>query len=360
MIKTRINKKILLLFLAGIFLLGCNTTTSNNSNNKDVTFTGTDGITAEFAANAPAKTVFENSYFPILIRIRNQGAYSIPKDPADMQGLITIGREKDYVPILEIKEESRLAKSSGPSDNEMTFFIDGRSQINPNGDEWVASLKAKTSKLDAQSERRISTITANLCYPYKTVLSTTVCIDPDIEGIRPGKKVCKVAAQPFANGQGAPLAITKVESSMLPDTDNNVIKPQFIIYIENKGRGNPVNLAGFRNACRNDFDVNDPINNRWNVATLSAFTADNTGKVQLVCCPNRLGYCPDNDKDPVNIDNFAGFIRLKDNKDFVRCTFRNGIPKGFDAYTSPLSVEIDYGYVQTISTNFIIQKPLKY
>src|SRR3989344_324379 len=147
MIKTRINKKILLLFLAGIFLLGCNTPTGNN-NNQAVTFTGTDGITAEFAANAPAKTVFENSYFPILIRIRNLGAYSIPKDPADTQGLITIGREKDYVPILEIEENSRLAKNSGPGDNEMTFFVDGKSQINPNGDELVASLKAKTSNLD--------------------------------------------------------------------------------------------------------------------------------------------------------------------------------------------------------------------
>ena len=359
MIKTIINKKILLLFLSGIFLIGCNATTSNNSN-QAVTFTGTDGITAEFAANAPAKTVFENSYFPILIRIRNLGAYSILKEPSDMQGMITIGREKDYVPVLEIEENSRLAKSGVSSDNEMAFFVDGKSQINPNGDELVASLKAKTSKLDAQSERRISTITANLCYPYKTTLSATVCIDPDIEGLRPGKKVCKVVDQSFANGQGAPLAITKVESSMLPDIDNSVIKPQFIIYIENRGRGNPVNLEGFRNACGNNFDINNPINNRWNVATLSAFTSDSTGKVQLVCCPNRLGYCPDNDKDPVNIDNFAGFIRLKDNKDFVRCTFKNGIPKNFDAYTSPLSIEVDYGYIQTISTNFIIQKSLKY
>ena len=343
-----------------MFLIGCNAATGNNNKNQAVTFTGTDGITAEFAASAPAKTVFENSYFPILIRMRNMGAYSIPKDPANTQGLITIGREKDYVPILEIEENSRLAKNSGPGDNEMTFFVDGKSQINPNGDELVASLKAKTSNLDAQSERRISTITANLCYPYKTALSTTVCIDPDIEGLRPGKKVCKVAAQPFANGQGAPLAIVKIESSMLPDVDNNVIKPQFIIYVENRGHGNPVNLAGFRNACRNDFDINDPINNRWNVASLRAFTADGTGKVQLICCPNKLGYCPDNDKDPVNVDNFAGFIRLKDNKDFIRCTFKNGIPKTFDAYTSPLQIEIDYGYVQTISTNFIIQKPLKY
>lgn len=359
MIKTRINKKILLLFLASIFLIGCSATTSNNSN-QAVTFTGTDGITAEFAANAPAKTVFENSYFPILIRIRNLGAYSIPKDPADMQGLITIGREKDYVPILEIEENGRLAKGSGPNDNEMIFFVDGRSQINPNGDELVASLKAKTSKLDPQSERRISTITANLCYPYKTILSTTVCIDPDIEGLRPGKKVCKVADQPFASGQGAPLAITKIESSMLPDTDNNVIKPQFLIYIENRGRGNPVNLAGFRNACRNDFDINNPINNRWNVASLRAFTSSENGVEQLVCCPNVNSECPDKESDLNDPNKITGFIRLKDNKDFVRCTFKNGIPKGFDAYTSPLSIEVGYGYIQTISTNFIIQKPLKY
>ena len=292
---------------------------------------------------------------------RNAGAYSIPQSPAESQGVISIGREKDYVPALSIEENSRLAKSKEQNkDNEMYFFVDGKSQINQQGDELIASLIATTGKLDTQSEHRVSTITANLCYPYKTMLSTTVCIDPDVAGLRPGKKVCAVADLPFANGQGAPIAITKIESLMVPEIDSEVIKPQFLIYVQNVGGGNPVNLAGFRKACGNDFDKNDRINNRWNVAALRAFTSSQNGVQQLVCCPNINSECPDNEADLSNPDKITGFIRLQDKKDFVRCTFRNGIPKGFDAYTSPLKIEIDYGYVQTISANFIIQKPLKY
>lgn len=355
-----INKKTLL-FLACIFLIGCNASTTSNTN-QAVTFTGTDGLVSEFSTNAPAKTVFEKSNFPILIKIRNAGAYSIPSDPADRRALISIGREKDYVPKISIEDNSRVAKNSGPSDNELIFFVDGRSQINPNGDELIASLTAQTSNLDSQSERRISTLTASICYPYKTTLSTTICIDPDIEGLRPGKKACKVSDQPFNSGQGAPIAITKIETQMLPELDRQSIKPQFLIYVENKGNGNPVNIIGFREACGKDFDTNTPIQNRWNVASLKAFTPNPNGNgvLQLICCPNQLGYCPDKQGDITDVNQLAGFIRLRDNKDFVRCTFQNGIPKNYDAYTSPLSIEIDYGYMQTISANFIIQKPLKY
>ena len=346
-----------MLIIASI-LIGCGTTTKTNS--ADI-ITGTEGITAVFSTNAPPAKVFENNNFPVLIKIKNVGAYSIPQNPAESQGVISIGREKDYVPVLSIEENSRLTKSNQQDkDNEMYFFVDGKSQINPQGDELIASLTATTGKLDTQSEHRVSAITANLCYPYKTMLSTTVCIDPDVAGLRPGKKVCSVADIPFANGQGAPIAITKIESLMVPEIDQEVIKPQFLIYVENKGSGNPINLAGFRQACGNDFDKNDPINNRWNVATLKAFTSSENGVQQLVCCPNIYSECPDNEADLNNPDKITGFIRLRDKKDFVRCTFRNGIPKGFDAYTSPLKIEIDYGYMQTISTNFVIQKPLKY
>ena len=351
-----------MLIIASI-LIGCGTATKTNS--ADSSITGTEGITAVFSKNAPPAKVFENNNFPVLIKIRNAGAYSIPQIPAESQGVISIGREKDYVPVLSIEENGRLTKSKEQNkDNEMYFFVDGRSQINPQGDELIASLIATTGKLDTQSERRISTITANLCYPYKTMLSTTVCIDPDVAGLRPGKKVCSVsvAGIPFASGQGAPIAITKIESLMVPEIDKEVIKPQFLIYVENKGSGNPVNLDGFRQACGNDFDKTDPINNRWNVATLKAFTPDKNGNgvEPLVCCPNKYSECPENEADLNDLDKITGFIRLQDKKDFVRCTFKNGIPKGFDAYTSPLQIEIDYGYVQTISANFVIQKPLKY
>lgn len=351
-------KKFIFLILIGIiFLIGCNNATSKTKVSDVDVYVGTEGLTAEFSKSVPPPRVFEDSNFPILLRIRNKGAYSIKEK---LGGLISIGVEKDYISKLFVEENNQF---SGDEENELFFYLDGKTKINPKGDEIVATINAKTGKLDPQSETRTSTITATLCYPYKTTLSTTVCIDPDVSGIRPGKKVCTVKELSFNKGQGAPIAVIKIEPQMIPEADKDIIKPQFLIFIENKGKGTPVNVNGYNNICReSDFSKK----NTWNVAFLRAFTSGKetenqvSGKEsgeQLVCCPNINGQCPEKETDPNKI---AGFMRFKDKKDFVRCTFKDGIPRNSDAFTSPLRIEIDYGYVQTIATTVIIQKPLKY
>ena len=177
-------------------------------------------------------------------------------------------------------------------------------------------------------------------------MSTTVCIDPDVGEIRPGKKVCKVKELSFS-GQGAPIAVTKIEPQMIPEGDKS-IKPQFLIFIENKGKGNPVNIQGFHNACRQPSLSANELKYMWNVAFLTAYGRD--GRIKLDCSPNMEN----------SADKETGFIRFRDKKDFVRCTFKEGVSRASDAFLSPLRIEIDYGYVQTVSTNFAIQKPLRY
>lgn len=324
-------------------------------------YVGTAGLTAEFAKTAPPPKVFEQSSFPILLRIRNIGAYSVGADQQTF-GVLSIGRERDYIPQLLVERNNRVLP--GTTDNEAFFSVDGKTQLNPQGDELIISVNAKTGRLDPQSENKQSTLTATLCYPYKTILSTTICIDPDVAGIRPGKKACSVKELAFSGGQGAPIAIVKIEPQMIPEVGPNpssptdVIKPQFLIFVENKGRGTSVDSQFYSESCsRKDAAISYP----WNVAYIRAYTTSETkeGKDkfenQLICCPNKEGKCPETTSGDT-----AGFLRFKDKKDYIRCTFKNGIKRTDDAYTSPLRIEIDYGYVQTITTNFFIQKPLKY
>jgi len=359
-----IRKQLSLFFSLFVFiLLGCTATTTKHQD-VDI-YVGTRGLTAEFSKTAPPPRVFEDSNFPILLRIRNIGAYSIASDKqpsSDKQtlGVINIGREKDYIPKLSFEKNSRA--SEGEGDNEIFFSLDGKSQLNQNGDEIAVALNAKTGKLEPQSESKQSTITATLCYPYKTILSTTVCIDPDVSGISPEKKVCTVKELNFNSGQGAPIAVVKIEPQMIPEGDS--IKPQFLIFVEDKGNGNSVDIKNYHNVCSDsDFkNAEDPnrkkeIKNIWKVAFLRAFRSGEEGKNQLICCPNIEGKCPTDLSDK---DKITGFIRFTDKKGFVRCTFKDGLSKNYNAFTSPLKIEIEYGYVQTISTNFIIQKPLKY
>lgn len=365
------GKKIIFAMLLCLFLLaaGCNNTLGigkSSSTPKEINiYVGTSGLTAEFVKGAPPPKVFEKSNFPILIKIRNTGAAHIGSFANEMaslpqKGILAIGREKDYIPVYNVEQQP--GRIEGNEQSGIKFSIDGKTQINPRGDAMIAAINAKTDKLDPQSENKQSTITATLCYPYKTILSTTVCIDPDIAGMVPGKKVCTIKETAFSGGQGAPIAVTKIEPQMIPEEDKNIVKPQFLIFVENKGKGNPVNFAGYESACSKEDTTGK---DTWNVATLRAYTSgkDTVGGkgAQLICCPNRDGECPEAETSQEKI---TGFIRFRDKKDFVRCTFKDSeamkIKKEDGAFTSPLRIEIDYGYVQSISTNFLIQKPLKY
>ena len=97
--------------------------------------------------------------------------------------------------------------------------------------------------------------------------------------------------------------------------------------------------------------------NIWNVGSVKAFASGKNGEVQLQCCPNKNGECPEKE---VAQNELEGFLRFRDNKDFIRCTFTQPVPRNLDAYTSPLRIEVDYGYIQTVTANFLLQKPLRH
>ena len=348
-----LRQKIFLLYISLlVIILGCTPSPSSTKTKEVDVFVGTDGLLVEFAKTAPPPKVFEDSNFPILLRIRNKGAYSI-KDSS--KAALSLGVEKDYIKDLKVEEQGRV--SSTRFNNLAYFSVDGKTAINQQGDEVIASLSAKTNKLDPQSELKESTITAALCYPYKTMLSTTVCIDTDVAGINPGKKVCSAKEFVFNNGQGAPIAVTKIEPQMIPvenmrnaQPDDSEIKPQFLIFVENKGKGNPVNIVGYDGACyKSDYNKDS-----WNVATIKVYKAgkEEDPESQLICTPSLK------DSQGV-IYETTGLIRFRDNKDFVRCTFNKGIPKSSEAFLSPLKVVIDYGYVQSIAANFFIERSSK-
>jgi|SRR3989338_4812934 len=334
-------KKIILLLLLLATLTACSLVpSSSNTRPKEIDiYAGTSGLRPEFSKNAPPQTVFESSGFPILIKISNLGAYSIP----EKSGLLSIAREKDYVPEIYLQENPTSAIN-----DPIHFEVMGKTQSNPDGDEILISLNAKTGNLDPQSESKSSTLTATLCYPYKTILSATTCIDTDIANIRPVKKVCTPSEMIFGRGQGAPITVAKIEPQMIPEGDK--VKPQFLIYLENRGTGIPVYMNDYQKICLNE-DV--PIKNALNVASLKAYSSNANGEDQLECSPSLAS-------QKIGTDESTGYIKFRDKKDLIRCTFKEGISRDLDAYTSPLRIEIDYGYVQTISTSLIIQRPSSY
>ncbi|MBW2976696.1 hypothetical protein KY347_04580 [Candidatus Woesearchaeota archaeon] len=326
------NKKIIFGFIAiGLFFIaGCNVNVGGGNNPKtdaDVK-KGTGGLTMEFVKNAPPISVFEYTVFPIALNLKNAGAFDIGDEieGTSKKGKLVLGLEKNYMDVAELGE--------GKQD----FEINGKSIYNLNGDEELITINAKAKSIGAQSETRSVNILATACYPYKTFFGSSVCIDPDVYGMRRGAKACSIADLGFDKGQGAPVAITRIESRMLMEADKNVIKPNFVIYIENRGNGEVISLNKIDDACSQEpLSYED-----FNTLIIKASLAGNKLKCNIVDGAQQTT------------------IKLRGKKDRVMCTLDDGVDMNLDAYTAPLDIELSYGYTTTISKNIIIERLLTY
>ena len=289
--------------------------------------TGAEGLKTEFVKNAPPENVFAEIGFPISLKLKNAGAFDIPEDdkgtPQIEGGIVVFGFEKAYMDIPEGK---------------VLFGVKGKSIYAPLGDEEFITVNAYAGQISGQSEKYPTTIFATACYPYETIFGASVCIDTDIIGESKGK-VCTAKDLTFINGQGAPVAVTKVETRMLPQDDGK-IKPHFLIYVKNAGNGEVIEPSKINNACTSSaLDYTD-----FNTLIVNAALSG----VPLRCSED-AGAAPG-----------PATIRLREKEDMIRCTYdeKGGIDAGLDAYIAPLKVELDYGYTFTISKNIIIEKIL--
>jgi hypothetical protein len=350
-----INKNLLLVIgiLSLIVIAGCSGQKKQERPITDVDVRkGLDGLVMEFLPNAPPDIVFAENNFPIAVSLRNKGAYDIDsleveyfeekviddpileeeitikdKETKIIGGNLVFGLETNFVDVKTQEDEV----TQGQGDEVQEIKLLGKSVINPAGDEKVIDINVQAKKIGEQSETQPSTILATACYPYKTVLGTSVCIDPDVIGVPNDIKPCTVADVDFREGQGAPVAITKIETRMLQQDDTSVV-PHFILHIENLGNGEVLALHKTNDACSGGALEYKDFNSLKVTAILSGET--------LTCIPEQDGY-----------------IRLKDKKDTIRCVLeKEGGITSTDAYTSPLKVELDYGYTFTISKNIIIEK----
>lgn len=337
------KKEIKKLAIGLMAVLMAITACQGNTTSQEQIYSGFEGLRIEFLRNTPPPRVFEESQFPVVLRVRNLGSYSIVKGTEkekEKYALLSLGVEKDYNSFVGLEESERVKKT--PIESQAKFNLEGRSITNQRGDEEIVPFTLKTKKIDPQSERRTSTLLATLCYPYKTKVTATVCIDTDVAGIKQKPKACSASDVILNGGQGAPVAITKIETRMVPSDDK--IKPQFIISVENRGRGEVIRDDSIDMMCSRDIDVPDIRNQAYNTISFRAYLSGIDEKNLLDCEPKL------DEKDTLP------YVKLFKKKDFVRCTVKDGISKDIDAYSAPLNIEMDYGYTDTISANYYIEK----
>ena len=336
-------KKTSLLIIAIFLLAGCKgfTTEKHPITNVDI-YKGTDALKMDFLKNAPPKEVFEDTLFKAAIELRNNGAFDIKS------GYLTLTLEDDYVSIDEWPVKKPLVAIEGCV--RMIFELEGKSLINTEGDYDITeiTLKAKKMEKDELSETHATSILATACYAYQPKATETVCIDTDIHKLRGMEKACAIDEKGKSlASQGAPVAITKIETEMLPKDDNS-ISPHFIIQIKNKGNGVVIGYDKVREACSYGPIQDDDFNRVEVKVYLSKKDKEGEEGKQLDCDPELEG---------IN----AGKARLKDNKeDSIRSVLDEGIDKNLGTYSTPLYIELNYGYTSTISEEVTIKKILSY
>ncbi|MBW2979952.1 hypothetical protein KY360_00865 [Candidatus Woesearchaeota archaeon] len=310
------KKSIIAILVVAFVIVGCRGGTGGEGRivSRDI-YKGTNGLVMEFLPMP--EDVFEKSPFRMEVKLKNEGAYDIT------QGYLTLGLEKDFIGLSEwaIREPIIGVVSS----EQVEFNLEGKSIMNPKGSQGMVAVILASKEIEVMREKHTSTILFTGCYAYKTKLSEGVCIDTDILGTRTVEKACKVEDKTL-EGQGAPIAITKVEVDMLPH--ENKVKPQFLIYIENKKKGEVVKTDVVREACSGEpIDFKD-----FNVVKVSAKLFDKP----LTCTPSTA--------------------KLKEGKDEIRCILDEGISKDEGTHTETLNLELDYGYTNTMSTTIDIKK----
>ena len=262
---------------------------------------GTDGLVIEFVENMPPSEAWEGEEFPVGIELRNKGAYNIPH-----LRLILTNAQMDYINIKEANWHN--------IDN-----FEGKSLRNAEGAYEVKTFEVGNIGLPEDREAWNFLFKASACYQYETLGSVDICISPGKEGYMETRdEACQVEDKTVSSGQGAPIAVTKVEERIIKVPGSyDTYELQLIITYENKGLGLLTSLDNYLKKCNNEA---------VSYAELAdvAYTVWLSGETLTECREPKLD---------------IGDI----NKATIFC--KTIIDTRAGSYTTPLIINLSYGYV---------------
>jgi len=210
--KKRVQKKIfclVLLAMASFVLAGCGA-----GGPQDISYNFKQGIkevTFSFLENAPPKQVYPSSNFKMIAAVDNQAAYDVTNGVVKIVGLdaryfYVTPEEQEFGPLL------------------------GKSILSPAGDKVFLEFDGFSQALFENAEEYVGNFLLKAAYRSTMYFADTVCINPTLYDVYSAG--CKVQASKAYSGQGAPVAVTKLEEVVSPDA-----AVEFRIFLRNSGRG---------------------------------------------------------------------------------------------------------------------------
>ena len=205
---------IVLLFL---FVLGC-----GGGGKSQVTYNfkqGYGNLMINFLDNAPPKKIYQDSNFRLIVELDNQAAYDLKNGVVKIVGV-----------------DSKMFGIAPPLERNFPYLI-GRSLTSPNGEKIYQEFTGGSGQLFENAERYQNPFFVKVSFNSIFEFTDTICINPNLYAVYDSG--CKSNEKIGYSGQGAPVAVTEVESIIYPSSAGAEV--EFRIMVRNRGNG----LAGF-------------------------------------------------------------------------------------------------------------------
>jgi hypothetical protein len=301
------KKQIFIIIIICIILLGCKAKTPTTHPTYINYKTGTDGLDVNFIKGQPPDEIWENSEILVGVEIQNKGAYNVER------GLLKLTYDKGYFEMYELPESIKP--------------LEGKGQFYPEGERYIESFTGKNIKeIPIGKDDYAALFKIRTCYPYATEASTDICLNPsEYDYLNLNKESCKSNRVFTLSSQGAPLAVTRIEETIIP-IDEIDYKVQFIIDIVNKGKGDVRSLDAYQKECTGTEYLNEETEVgvfEIGEISFSDFSTLASGEQNIDCGPYDR-------------------IKLEDNKAQITCSAV--IEKSRGIFQTPLKINLGYGY----------------
>jgi hypothetical protein len=211
------------------------------------------------------------------------------------------------------------------------YLIQGDTYEYPGGEKSFVTFEGDIVNWPAGLDETTQHFMITNCYLYTTYAAPVVCMDPS--PYSEGKKVCTPSPVTFTKGQGAPVAITRIEQ------ENTPRQSIFTIHVKNVAQGT-VYDPGKIEMCSPYFPGR---------VTSEDINLVIVGDVRVSGDPNPLRCNPTDRTLRLNSRTGEGVIT---------CVYDMPLTGLKSAYQTPLVVELRYGYSDTIQKDVLIKRAI--
>lgn len=285
--------RLFFVFCLVLFLSSCKAGISPGVVREVIYHQGFDGLDLQLVQNLPPDKVFQGSEFLISLELRNNGAYPIKDGQLQLSDI----PNQKYVVISPVSQ---------------LFDLEGKSPSYPEGEFTIIDFTGRSVDFPRDAEKYDSSFSFSAYYDYETDATVEICVNPNIYNFAKDveKDACETKSVSLSGGQGAPVAIMKVDPKPSIASKESAINMDLDVHIENKGKGD---------VFKDVVEVEE--------ATL--------GGQPLDCFPK--------------------VIDLKKQKNPVlSCSVALDRPRG--SYISPLRIRFSYIYTQKVSKKVEVRK----